>query len=244
MNGRSSLNRGVFNSTGDGIIFSLILAILFTLPIDSKTWAQNSPPVADMVARPTSGGAPLVVRFENTSYDPEGAALEYLWGFGDNRFSDEKNPTHEYKVPGVYIVRLSVRDGQISSDTYTTEIRVGCIRVTPGSHYFKNVEPGSTGSASLTLTNVCRDAKTVSGIRVKNFGTPVFATTYAPSLPFTLGAGKTAEVKVRFAPDATRFRYADLVVESDDLYTPQLSVSLSGGKKGTLFKSFKPVTTE
>ena len=90
MNGRSSLNTGVFNSPREVIVFSLILAILFTLSIDSKAWPQNSPPVADMVAIPTSGGAPLFVRFENWSYDPEGAALEYVWGFGDNRFSGEE----------------------------------------------------------------------------------------------------------------------------------------------------------
>lgn len=33
----------------------------------------------------------------------------YLWNFGDGSFSTEPNPTHEYKLPGVYDVTLSVR---------------------------------------------------------------------------------------------------------------------------------------
>lgn len=33
----------------------------------------------------------------------------YLWNFGDGNFSTEPHPTHQYKLPGVYDVTLSVR---------------------------------------------------------------------------------------------------------------------------------------
>ncbi len=34
----------------------------------------------------------------------------YLWNFGDKKYSNEKNPVHIYKEPGVYTVSLEVRD--------------------------------------------------------------------------------------------------------------------------------------
>lgn len=48
--------------------------------------ADNLPPVAIATADKSSGVAPLTVCFDGSqSYDPEGSALGYYWGFGDYR---------------------------------------------------------------------------------------------------------------------------------------------------------------
>lgn len=46
----------------------------------------------------------------------------YLWNFGDGNFSTDPNPTHQYKMPGVFDVTLSVRsNGQGGIQTNTIE---------------------------------------------------------------------------------------------------------------------------
>lgn len=68
-------------------------------------------PLAEFLADPTEGEAPLRVRFENRSL---GAVTEYEWDLGDPYAGDraksrEENPTFVYLVPGVYTVTLTAR---------------------------------------------------------------------------------------------------------------------------------------
>jgi hypothetical protein len=39
-----------------------------------------------------------------------GSIVSWLWEFGDNGTSTERNPTHRYSGPGTYAVRLTVTD--------------------------------------------------------------------------------------------------------------------------------------
>ncbi|MBL8745698.1 MAG: PQQ-dependent sugar dehydrogenase [Phycisphaerae bacterium] len=59
----------------------------------------NLPPVAVGSAGPTFGPSPLSVQFSSLgSFDPEGAAITYLWDFGDGSpTSTAANPTHLYQ---------------------------------------------------------------------------------------------------------------------------------------------------
>lgn len=68
-------------------------------------------PLANFRATPRKGEAPLKVFFEDMSV---GGLTEWEWDFGDphagkERTSTERNPTHEYKAPGRYTVRLRVK---------------------------------------------------------------------------------------------------------------------------------------
>ncbi len=64
-----------------------------------------SPPLPEAYFKPdTSGCTPLPVHFRNLSINGE----SYLWDFGDKTYSDKKNPSHTYYVPGSYIVTLKV----------------------------------------------------------------------------------------------------------------------------------------
>jgi PKD repeat protein len=73
--------------------------------------AHPEEPIADFRAMRREGGAPLEVYFEDLS---SGALQEWSWDFGDlrsgpDRVSSEHNPTHVYKTPGYYTVRLRVK---------------------------------------------------------------------------------------------------------------------------------------
>src|SRR6266404_188442 len=64
----------------------------------------NPPPVvADFVAGPTNGGAPLSVFFTNLS----SGASSYSWNFGDGNSSSAANPTNTYSSAGSYKVMLT-----------------------------------------------------------------------------------------------------------------------------------------
>lgn len=63
------------------------------------------PPVADFTASPTSGPAPLTVRFTDLS---TGEITSYHWDFGDGAASTERDPQHTYQEPGSYTVSLTV----------------------------------------------------------------------------------------------------------------------------------------
>jgi PKD repeat protein len=54
----------------------------------------------------TAGCSPLLVQFRNLSSDAD----SYLWDFGDKVYSTEKNPSHNYFVPGNFIVKLTVNN--------------------------------------------------------------------------------------------------------------------------------------
>lgn len=62
--------------------------------------------VANFTATTPSGNAPLSVAFLESSSVPSPTA--WHWDFGDGASSDERNPVHDYLVPGVYDVRLTV----------------------------------------------------------------------------------------------------------------------------------------
>jgi len=72
-------------------------------------------PVADFIASPTSGPAPLEVHFTGIV---TGVVTSYAWTFGDGATSEEQNPTHTYTTPGTYTVTLTVT-GPGGSDTET-----------------------------------------------------------------------------------------------------------------------------
>ncbi len=91
---------------------------------------DNDPPVADVDADPTSGGAPLNVEFDASgSSDPNEDPLTYAWDFGDDdgAFDDafEVDPEHTYDDLGTYTARVRVSDGRGFTDTDQVTINVG-----------------------------------------------------------------------------------------------------------------------
>ncbi|MCX4469987.1 ThuA domain-containing protein [Micromonospora sp. NBC_01655] len=71
--------------------------------------AGDRAPIVEASADPTSGPAPLTVRFSSAgSRDPDGGALTYAWAFGDGQTSTEANPTHTYAEAGDYTAQLTV----------------------------------------------------------------------------------------------------------------------------------------
>jgi PKD repeat protein len=64
-------------------------------------------PVAAFSASPTSGKAPLTVKFSDKS---KGSPKAYIWNFGDKSTSTARNPVHKYSKAGKYTVSLTANN--------------------------------------------------------------------------------------------------------------------------------------
>ncbi|WP_304621894.1 malectin domain-containing carbohydrate-binding protein [Robertkochia aurantiaca] len=95
---------------------------------DSDTLLISVSPVDDIIAVITtdgnSGTAPFEVSFSAEASFSSYAITEYLWDFGDGTTSTEMNPTHTFKYPGGYQVKLTVTDEQGNTDTTIQNIVV------------------------------------------------------------------------------------------------------------------------
>ncbi|KKG26616.1 PKD domain-containing protein, partial [Methanosarcina sp. 2.H.T.1A.15] len=72
-------------------------------------------PVTSFSASPTSGKAPLNIRFTDES---TGSPTSWRWIFGDGNFSTEKSPAHTYNKSGRYTVTLTASNAD-GSNTLT-----------------------------------------------------------------------------------------------------------------------------
>jgi PKD repeat protein len=80
------------------------------------------PPLsAKFTADPSSGTAPLVVKFTDVS---TGSPESWTWDFADGTTSPSPNPVHAYTREGVYDVKLTVTHG-LNTDSSTETILVG-----------------------------------------------------------------------------------------------------------------------
>jgi len=74
------------------------------------------PPEAQFTSNITSGTAPLMVQFNDSS---SGTVTSYAWDFGDGANSTEQNPVHTYTNYGIYNVSLTVTNAAGEEDTIT-----------------------------------------------------------------------------------------------------------------------------
>ena len=85
-------------------------------------------PIADVVAAPTSGPAPLLVSFDGSgSWAQSGLILDYDWDFGDGNQLECGARSgcdvidHTYAAPGVYTATLTVTDADAGNNLSDSE---------------------------------------------------------------------------------------------------------------------------
>ena len=87
----------------------------------------NQPPIADFTyspSLPTIKDGNNTVQFTDTSTDPDGTIVAWLWDFGDGTTSIERNPSHKYLSEGAYTVILTITDDNGATDSIRDEITV------------------------------------------------------------------------------------------------------------------------
>jgi PKD repeat protein/glucose/arabinose dehydrogenase len=84
----------------------------------------NQAPTVQAAADPSSGAAPLTVRFSSAARDPDGDPLLYVWSFGDGGQAGGASATHTYGAPGTYTATVTVTDPDGATGTATVQVTV------------------------------------------------------------------------------------------------------------------------
>jgi PKD repeat protein len=88
----------------------------------------GSPPIANFLAEPKSGQAPLTVQFTDLS---TGNPKQYEWSFSDGTLDSVKNPVHIFQKGGLYNVSLTVTNSY-GTNKYSPE--EGIMVTAPTTH--------------------------------------------------------------------------------------------------------------
>ncbi|AAM05168.1 DUF2341 domain-containing protein [Methanosarcina acetivorans] len=113
---------------------------------------------ANFTASTTSGNAPLVVQFTDTS---TGTPTSWLWDFGDGSTSTEQNPVHTYSTANTsYTVALTVSTSLgADTETKTDYINVGALVLAPAADFSANVT-GGEAPLSVRFTDASANTPT------------------------------------------------------------------------------------
>lgn len=127
-NGTDTNNDGIgekpFNITGgdNQDIYPLIKPIT-QFPTASFTYSPVIPTTQD------------IIQFTDTSVDPDGSIVKWIWNFGDNNISTIQHPKHKYSDNGIYTITLQVTDnyGAVAKKIY--QIKISNVAPTPNFIY-------------------------------------------------------------------------------------------------------------
>ncbi|TAJ45826.1 right-handed parallel beta-helix repeat-containing protein, partial [Methanofollis fontis] len=163
------------DSNGDGIGdegFEIVENLTDSYPLMER-FEGYAAPLALFEAVPTTGAAPLTVRFTDTSANEPDT---WSWAFGDGAVSAEEDPVHTYTQTGTYTVLLNV------SNAYGADTITGTVTVTAASGGGGSSSSSSAGSASSL------SAGTPAVIPFRSGTTPVSAVEITPagSIPSVL----------------------------------------------------------
>ncbi len=149
----------------------------------------NSAPIISLIATPTSGDAPLVVNFDASgTTDIDGDVLSYSWDFDDGNSAIGATTIHTFIDPGVYVVSLTVDDGNGNTVSETVTITViddtpqpptAVISATPTSGEaplpvsFDGTGSSDPNADNLTYSWDFGDGNTATGVTASNTYTSV-----------------------------------------------------------------------
>lgn len=135
MNSASAIKAEIL-SAGDSVNVSGDTVSMTALTFDMVMYTQgltneqacstgNNPPVASLVATPSSGAAPLTVNFDGSgSVDPDNDNLTYFWDFGDGLTGTGVTISHTYANIATYTATLTVDDGNGATNQASVTIDV------------------------------------------------------------------------------------------------------------------------
>ncbi len=110
------------------LIFS-ILILPQVIPTNPSTRQDENQPPEAVILKPNNGDRYEVneeITFDgSSSSDPDNDSLSYSWNFGDGESGSGKITSHSYSVPFVYVIRLTVSDGELNDTSQPVVIIVG-----------------------------------------------------------------------------------------------------------------------
>ncbi|MCU0463564.1 MAG: PKD domain-containing protein [Anaerolineae bacterium] len=192
------------------------LRVQNSAPTVAPTSTSTTPrPIAAFTADRTSGEAPLVVRFNNQS---SGQINSYNWNFGDGSSSAERNPTHVFRTPGEYEVRLTV----VGPGGRSNVSQVIDVFVDPPTASFE-IAPGTNGTAPFTVQFTDRSSGQINDY-LWDFGDGTRSNERNPSHTYTAQGNYNVFLRVR-GPGGANRAYALIAVVNPQIPPPVANFS-------------------
>lgn len=214
----------------------IALYVALTLLISTRLLAQA--PVAAFTASSTSGCAPLAITFTDQS---TGGVQFWNWDFGNGTLSNLQNPTVVYQTPGVYTVKLVVRNANgpagitktnyitvnpSPTALYTVNSQLGCA---PSTFQFTDASTDAAGSIIKWKWTFSDGSTSTSQNPSIQLTTPGF---YDVALLVTSSTGCTGSVGgnryIRVVPGVK----ADFIYAMPAICRPPFTVSFSDQSSG------------
>jgi len=177
-------------------------------------------PTAQFTQNVTSGSAPVIVYFTDTS---TGTISSWSWNFGDGGTSTQQHPSHTYYNPGTYTVSLIVT-GPVGSDTKT---KTGYITVTqppPDANFTANP---TSGLIPLTVNFVNQSTGNISSYSW-DFGDGGTSTTQNPIHTYNTPGAYTVRLTVTGLGGSDTKTRSDYITATSPAGSLQVSLAPSG----------------
>jgi len=127
----------------------------------------NREPDASFTYSPSNPSIRDVINFVDTSEDPDGTLISWLWSFGDGNTSTRQNPSHQYADKGDYLVRLTVTDDDGAEGSITRTVTV--INLPPTANFtYSPSSPKEGDDVQFTDSSTDPEGKSLSCLW--NFG--------------------------------------------------------------------------
>jgi PKD repeat protein len=162
------------------------------------------PPLADFIAEPTNGVAPLTVAFTNLNLN----AAEFFWDFGDGNSSTNAHPLNVYSNAGSFTVTLTAigpgGSNVLTRPDYVVVLNPPLLWVSPETLNFGNVLTGRVAQASFVVSNAGGAALTGTAALEPGpswIGLLDAESNLVTALGFTMDGLAATNLIVRFVPE-------------------------------------------
>lgn len=127
--GKRSSEKDPVHTYWTGGVYNVILTVSNDYGSSDATKSNYITVIGPLTSKftpdPSSGKAPLVVKFTDRSI---GSPTSWSWDFGDGASSTEQNPTHTFTSGGAFDVKLKIARGETTA-TSTQVLNVGGVPV-------------------------------------------------------------------------------------------------------------------
>jgi parallel beta-helix repeat protein len=189
-------------------------------------------PVAAFSASPTSGKAPLNVKFTDTS---TGTPTKWKWSFGDGTTSTSQNPTHKYSKAGKYTVTLTITNAAGSNTvTKSNHITVTVATSKPVTAFSAS---STSGKAPLNVQFTDKSSNSPTSWKW-SFGDGTSSTLQNPTHKYSAAGKYTVTLTASNAAGSSKVTKSNYVTVTTTSQTPT-AVFYSSPKSGNAPLSVK-----
>jgi len=176
----------------------------------------NLPPIANFTFDPSAPQRYQDVQFTDTSYNPEGGPITYLWNFGDGYTSTTKNPSHKYEHSGNYNVTLIVTDNEGETGIKTLIIAIKNLAPTAAFTYSPS---NPTENQDVQFTDASTDPEGKLTTWNWDFGDGTTSTTRSPIHKYSNAGTYTVKLTVKDDEGASDVKSIGITVQAVPFWT-------------------------